>query len=543
MTRTEEIVEAFHRLGSKRAVATELGVARSTVQYHLDKAGVEKPVVAGRLNYIEPTDLEQPESGEIKRYILTSAQNNTRVHGKFWENLLAYAEFLDAEIMVSRFTYDKSSYSSAKSVKPGRTPSKDDKRDAWYDAAIENYLCDDPEQHGSCRWRLAPGLVFAAEMNILPTAARPLSGLESYTGRESGIFPHAKLALESVASGKNEPTKFNYTTGTVTQRNYVQKKAGLKAEFHHAYGALIVEVQDGNWWVRQLNADGNGKFYDCPSIEQNGAVVVENGLVYSGQELEAINWGDVHAAEIDPVQQDVNWGDGGIIDEMSPRYQFMHDLLSFRSRSHHEMKQFGRMFQKHVEGIDSVEKEIETTAQVVQLAEREFCEMVVVNSNHDRHGERWLDECDYRKDPLNAEFFLEAQLERVRAIRQGLPWDFHEWSLKRAGLPESVRFLSQDESFVICRRQGGGIECGMHGDQGPNGARGTTANLTKMGRRVNKGHDHTATIMDGVYSAGACAMDLTYNTGPSSWSVSHIFTYPNGKRQLVTVWNGKWRAG
>ena len=39
----------------------------------------------------------------------------------------------------------------------------------------------------------------------------------------------------------DEATKFNYSTGTVTQRNYIAKKEGLKAEFHHQYGALIVD--------------------------------------------------------------------------------------------------------------------------------------------------------------------------------------------------------------------------------------------------------------------------------------------------------------
>jgi hypothetical protein len=62
--------------------------------------------------------------------------------------------------------------------------------------------------------------------------------------------------MKSVASVKSDPTKFNWTTGTVTLRNYIQKKAGQKAEFHHCYGALLVEVDStGAWGVRQLLAD------------------------------------------------------------------------------------------------------------------------------------------------------------------------------------------------------------------------------------------------------------------------------------------------
>ena len=55
--------------------------------------------------------------------------------------------------------------------------------------------------------------------------------------------------------------------------------------------------------------------------------------------------------------------------------------------------------------------------------------------------------------------------------------------------------------------------------------------------------DHTAGIIDGVYTAGVSGkLDMEYNKGPSSWSHSHVVTYPNGKRAIITVKNGKWKA-
>jgi len=542
--RQAQIVEAYHKHGNKTKVCEELGVSYNTVIKYLRKANVDdKPIASGRVSYITPTTLPLPNEG-TQRYVLTCAQNNTKLHEGFWRNLVAYSEFMDARLMVSRFTYNKSSYSSNKSVKPGHAPTADDKAGAWWDPKLDPYICDDPERHDDCRYELAPGLMWCAEMNIIPTQQRPLTGLHAYTGRASSIFPHAKMAMESVAAAKNEAAKLTYTTGCVTKRNYIAKKTGLMAEFHHAYGALIVEVSpDGSWWVRQLNGDSDGTFYDIPDIGEGGAIKVRSGKVETGQRVEAVNWGDVHASEIDPEAIITNWASQGcIIDDLRPRYQFMHDLLSFRSRSHHEMKKFGRMFQKYVDGIESVENEISETASVVHTAHRDFCHMVVVNSNHDRHGERWLDETDYRQDLLNAEFYLEAQLERVRSMKQRRQWDFHTWALKRCGVPNEIKFLDQDESFVICKKYSGGIECGMHGDEGPNGARGSTANLRKLGRRVNKGHDHQATIMDGVYSAGACALDFPYMSGPTSHTISHIVTYPNGKRTIITCWQDGWRG-
>jgi hypothetical protein len=67
--------------------------------------------------------------------------------------------------------------------------------------------------------------------------------------------------------------------------------------------------------------------------------------------------------------------------------------------------------------------------------------------------------------------------------------------------------------------------------------------FAKMGRRVNTAHTHSAGIQDHVYTAGTSSLlDMRWNKGPSSWSHSHIVTYPNGTRAIFTIWKGKWRA-
>lgn len=532
------MVAIFRESGDKTKVAREMGVSRTTVKKYLHAQGFFGTGVTGKLNGIEPIDLPVPAEGEIKRYILTSAQNNTKLHGGFWANLIAYTNFLDAKLMVARFTYDKSSY-GAKAVKPGKEAKATDKDEAWWDPAIAPFLCDDVPSDKDARYRLAPGLQWCAEMNILPTAVKPLTGLDNYTGRETAIFPHAALAMGSVATARSEPTKFNYTTGTVTVRNYIAKKEGLKAASRHSYSALIVEVNsDGEWWVRQLEAQEDGTFYDVPDVTPFGnSVKVSFGQVTEEHSIEAINWGDIHASEIDEDVKELNWGDGGIIDQLKPRHQIMHDIQNFRSRSHHEVKKFGKMFLKHINGVEIVEDEVKVTAALANLADRADTDMIIVSSNHDRHLEQWLDESDFRKDLPNARYYLKAQLARVTAYENGEDWDGNEWSLEDAGVPSDVIFLKQDDSYIIA-----GIEMAMHGDEGPNGSRGSTMNLGKLGQKVNKGHDHTATILGDVWSAGACQLRFGYQSGPSSHSVSHIITFPGGTRSIVTIWEGKWRA-
>jgi hypothetical protein len=155
-----------------------------------------------------------------------------------------------------------------------------------------------------------------------------------------------------------------------------------------------------------------------------------------------------------------------------------------------------------------------------------------------------LREADYRNDHINAIFFLTAQLRYYRSIKNKEP-NFHlvEWALKELGCPEDIIFLQEDESFITCKDCSDGIENGMHGHLGLNGARGSPTGFSRMGRKANTAHTHSASIIDGVYTAGLSAlMDQGYNKGPSSWSQSHILTYPNGKRAIITMFANRWRG-
>ncbi len=547
-----QAIEALVEHGSQNAAAAALGWKRTRVQSLLRRVQAraltepeapEPPPVHGEIEARGVTrlySLEERAPGQgISRYILTSAQNNTRVHGPFLANLEAYAHHMGARIMVARFSYNKGAY-GAKATKAGRAPSVQDFGNLWYAPEIAPYVCDDPEHHGSCRYMLAPDLMWCAEQNIEPTAVRPLSDLQSYSGPASGIFPHAKMHVEPVAVIGDRPPKFNYTTGTVTQRNYIAKKAGIKAEFHHCYGALLVEVDNdtGDWWARQLNATDDGSFYDLTRHVSGGAVTL-------GHRMLALQPGDIHALEIDPVVASCLWDQGGVIDILRPEYQFWHDTHSHRNRSHHETKQVDKMYEKWVGGpaTDSVEHELRAARELMLRAYRDWCQTVVVSSNHDRHGERWLNEASHKTDFVNADFLLAAQREQMRAIRAGeKDWMFLEWAIRgyfgwnqRLGC---VRFLKRDEQFPI-GPPGHEVECGQHGDEGANGARGNPQAYAKMPVRLNVGHIHSAWMLNGVTVAGVCNRRLPYAHGPSSWSISHTGTYQNGKRVILTQRAGK----
>ena len=560
----QRFAEAYNKTGSIRATAEAVGISHGKASYKRYKRAIAADLIdnpgaiggrsrdeqkamvrpQGRVHALSTQVMPLPPPGRVYTYFGTSAQNDTKLHESLWRNLQVLADHYDARIMVSRFTYDKRGQAAQldKKVAIGKTSGAKAEEMKWDSHIPVEWFADD-------RVELAPGLLWCGEQNIPPTSVRPLSGLEAYTGRKSGIFPHAKLAMESVATHKGEGTKFNYTTGTVTQRNYIQRKAGLKAEFHHCYGALLVEVDsDGDWFARQINASSLGTIFDLD-------VMVENGRLTTGNDVEAINWGDIHKDFISSVVEHLGWGKGGMFEFLHPRYQIFHDLLNFGRRNHHDLRNPHKMFELHVKGKENVAEEIKLTAQ--WLAEKAAlssdCQTVVVHSNHDAALELWLRDTNFKTDPLNAEFYLEAQLAKYRAIRAGDEnFDMLEWACQKAvGLEgyiefslERVKFLRIDESFIICPDANGGIECGMHGHLGPHGQRGGGANaFAKMGRKAVIGHTHRAGIVDGVYVAGTSSeLDLGYNKGPGAWSWSHVLTYPNGKRAIVTMWNNKWRA-
>jgi hypothetical protein len=502
----ERVAAEWEIHGTVMGVARAMKLTRSTVLHHLKKLRADgkctKPLAGGSLLGIQQKPAELPPKGQVKRYILTSAQNNTKVNTRVWNNLVALAEHYDAEILVGTYSYNTNAYGKL-AVKRGTEHTY--QNELWYDERLRPFFADE-------RRELAKGLVWCGEMNVLPTAEDPLEGLETYSGRQSAIFPHAKMSLRSIAAMKNSyGTKLNFTTGTVTQRNYIQKKAGLKGEHHHIYGAVLVEVNsDGNWWVRQLEADDKGRIYDLD-------LLVENEEVTPGNRVEAINWGDHHFATIDGTVTKAALGESGMLETLRPRFQFHHDVMEGVWTNHHGAKDPHDRFKAFLRGFDTVQAELETTAGGLAAYNRPWAQSVVVDSNHD--GDwiyRWLKEHDYRRDPRNAVLFLELQLAVYKAMeRRDKTFHLTEFALRmQRKTPANVRFLKQDESFTIANRR---IECGMHGHLGPDGARGTPSNLNKIGRRANTGHTHSAEIRNGLYVAGT-STTLDMATAPAACS-------------------------
>jgi hypothetical protein len=528
----EKIADLYTKYsGNVAAIAREMGLVRSTVGEHLKVLGIKKPLAGGK-QQAKTHKAPLPETGNITRYILTSAQNNTYVHEGFWDNVQAMAKHYNAQILVGTFSYNQNNF-GALAVKEGTKKAYE--KELWFDPAITPYISDK-------RIELAPGLVWCGSMNILPTEDNPISGLETYGGADSIVFPHAKIEMRSIATMPDMPVKMIYTTGAITLMNYLQKKLGIKAEHHHRYGFLLVEVDaEGNWWVRQVASRKSG------GVIQDLNVIVENGAVVSTEEsVDAITWGDLHATNSSPevVATSMN-----MLDTLCPKYQFIHDVMEGISTSRHQLKHKDPHTAMHrwLRGLHRVSEELRLSREVLEQYLRPWCKTIAPNANHDAAWLfNWLAKYDYRLDPANAQLFLRMQnfVYEQLSTRMCLPKDINIMRYafeKEAGLKSgAVKFLLPDESFTV-----GEVECGCHGHLGPNGSFGSPSNLAKIGKKATTAHTHSAGIFHGLYVAGTSSKltrDWGYTTGPSSWSWSHVVQYKNGQRTIITLKNGKWKA-
>lgn len=527
----EELEARIAKAGGQRSLARQLGIPRTTIQELRKRARKamfkHRPAPQARVELVKKG---------VRRWIVSYAQDETKVHEGFLTNLEAYRDWLaesgECEILIAGGTYNKRLFEEHN---PG-------KRGPYFHERVKPYLVDE-------RIRLGEMVDFCGEMNTNPTAETPLSGFETYTRHRWGIFPHPKVQLRSIATMKHEPTKQIMTTGAVTVPNYVQKRAGIKASFHHVIGAVLVEIAaDGRFFARHLIADEDGSFYDLDRY-------VKDGEVTTGHRVEAINYGDIHTAQIDPEVAKKTFGfypEGNgvhrtwkrylgetMLSALRPRYQFFHDVADFQRRNHHNLHDPHLMYALHVQGLESVEGELEEVAMLLSETRQEDCESVVVESNHNLALTRWLKTADWRHDPVNALFFISCTKLCLEAIRDGRK-DFSIFEHVIRSFPKwdltGVRFLKLDESFKVK-----GIEKGMHGHLGANGARGTPNAFTKMGSKSTTGHTHSPYARDGNWCAGTKSLlDMGYNDGLSSWAHSDVLTYANGKRAMITFCQGDW---
>lgn len=451
-----------------------------------------------------------------QRYIITSAQNATPEHAPFLKTLQVAAKFMGAELVVIPLRYKN----------PTSVWTDKQESDDWWAAPLKPFLYNQ-------RKKLNPNLVLVGDIKIQPTASSPLAGFESLTGAESCILGHPRMQLRSVPVPSGRYPKILSTTGSCTVPNYTDSKAGALGRFNQHLGAIVVETQ-GKWFsLRQIEADwSDGSFTD------KNWHYTTSGVSPAGRALGVV-LGDVHERFIDKVVEQVTFGAGGIVETLDPEYLVWHDVLDgYTVNPHHHGNPF--IAQAKLRGqLSAVQSEVEHAVEFIKRRSRGR-KAVVVASNHDDFLSRWVMSHDWRSNPTNAGFYLEtakAMLDSVRMTEHGAEYadPFVYWVDRLKG-DADIKCLGIDESFKL-----GDIECGLHGHRGPNGARGSLKNLSRLGAKVISAHAHTPGIEEGNYQVGtSTSRRLEYTHGPSSWLNTHCVVYATGARSLISIVDGRW---
>ena len=422
-------------------------------------------------------------SGQSSYYLFTWAQNATPVHLPFLDNIRAYADFLDAEIHVIPGRYrNPSLYYGQEQVESNE----------WWDDELAEYL-------NSNRDFVHNNVLYAVDVKIQPTAKNALRGFESLAGGKTAIFGHPRIQLQSMPSLPGHQGSVHMSTGACTLRNYSDTKAGKKAEHHHMFGFVILEiVDDEHYHIRQVSAAVDGSFTDL-------------FFHVSGSEVSQIDsskgfvMGDIHLrhAEVGVINSTLRY-----FDYVKPSNVVMHDIFDGESVNHHIKDNPFELHHLMESGADRMADEY---AEVVSFLEA-FTEYnpVLVYSNHCEWIDRYLARGDWKKDLPNAKtYLLWASLMLEHRPEEGM---LH--FLLDRDFGNRIQCLGPDQSYKI-----GPWEVSTHGHLGINGSRGSMTSFRKFNTKVIFGHFHSCARYEGAVQVGTYTKKrLGYTKGPSNWS-------------------------
>lgn len=457
--------------------------------------------------------------GHTHTLVITAAQNATPAHKPFVKALESLCNERNGEILAVPLRYKNPT---------SRWTTSQANEEVWADELVP-YLCNE-------RKRLNKNLVLLGDVRVQPTAVTPLSGFEGMTHGESAILAHTKIQSKTVATPQSRLPKILSTTGAATVRNYTDSRAGKQGEFHHTLGALLVEIKGGKFQIRRLNADKKtGSFID---LDRYYGIDWKKSGIDDAPPALGIAHGDEHVGSTDPS---VVKAQDSLASALKAQHRIWHDLLDgYAFNPHHYGNPFIGVAKARF-GLGDAQREVMAALDFLRARGSQY-KHIVVPSNHDDMLARWIMAQDWRHAPGNAEFYLETALAMVRGVKHTAsgteyPDPFTYWGRRYLDAKDNVRFLDKDESFTLA-----GVELGMHGHAGPNGARGSIKNLRRIGVKSIIGHTHSPGEDEGCMQVGTSTnLRLEYTKGPSGWLNTDAIVYANGKRTLINYIEGEYR--
>jgi len=471
------------------------GKSERTVRHWLVALGIkEKEDVETTSEQIIAAKQKQHDIAK-KRFLITAAQNATKINLGFWKSLLAYAKFIDAEILVIPYRYHN----------PTSIILETDKKQEWWDEKIVPYLTLN-------RHDLNNKITILSDVKIQPTAILPLTSLESIC-RESCIVGHPRIQMKSLPVLDDKP-RIMFTTGNLTNPNFTDSKIGKISEFHLTYGAVVVEIKDEDtFYARQITAKSTGDFNDLYWH-------VSNGVVSRNTEVAALIKGDIHYGAHDESVLKRSFDE--LIPKLQPKEIFLHDLADFKSVNPHEEKNWIQQYRNEVNDVSSLRKELDKILNFLDTIKK--YNLVVVFSNHDNFLDRFIINADPKKNVKNALEFVEYSkvLLEDKAPNGLLGYIINQ------KFP-NIKVLPRDGSYKVK-----GWELSKHGMDGTCGSRGSIQQFKRLNTKIVTGHGHGVARFDGAVQVGCnCKLRQGYNHAASDWVHSDVIIHNDGKCQTI----------
>lgn len=455
-----------------------------------------------------------------KRYVITTAVADFKVHSGFLDALKNYCVNKDAELLILPCESITNSFENKTAV-----------FDKAFGELATNFVTEDTQLNNN---------LFLCSIQVSAKQIKATTGL-TRLGKRGGsyIFASPKQFLDYRPSGNNRGHNYSImTTGSCTtgdyfaNSNFVSKRLSYIADHDHMLGAVIVEVEDDEFFhFRQIQADDEGSFIDL-GTKYNPDGSIEENIPMN------IVLGDLHGVSVDTEVLETFVHD---FKSFNISNVFLHDLFDGKSVSHH----IGTIFEKHIRSTsngDSLKEELNDTFNVLKFISNELNPdgvMYIVKSNHDEFLTRYLKEGRYVYDPQNHYISLKIaidMLDGIDPLQSGffIASNYNEEAADL--LADKVVFLNREDSVQIA-----GVELAAHGDLGINGAKPSLNGFEEVYGNCVVGHNHTAAIQRGVFRVGTMSkLNLGYNRGPSSWTHTNCIVYENGQRQLVNFINGRY---
>lgn len=506
-----------------RAELDRAGYNRDKIRYYFSNLSALKQTATewamendpGAFENVIDSNIFTPERFKIlkdnvkkfKRFVITTAVVGCPVHEGFLDSIQTYCRNKNAMLLVLP------SADPASAGDWNLDPSLGAESIVFRDLALNSNL-------------------FLCSIKLSAKQIDPTTGLDRI-GQRHGSFiyasPKQRLKFMPVSNVKHPHAEM--TTGAITLPKYLNtdmymsERTAYIADHDHVIGAIVVEIENNNiYHFRQIQADKHGGFVDLGDFYKGDSV--------TRMDAEGFSMGDWHSGETDPTAIRA-WKE--VIDLVRPKKLFVHDGFNGLSINHHERDRQIRRAVLAKQGLLDLESELKTFAKDLDsMASWEpIREIIIVKSNHDIFLDRWLDSGEYVGDPHN----YEMGVELARAMVKGQ--NPLKYAVEMLGLKskEKIKWLNMDEDYFIAR-----IQCGAHGHKGPKGSRGSLKGMEKAYGQSVTGHSHGPEILRGAWQNGTSSkLKLSYNEGPSDWVHNSTIIYPNGMRQQINSFEGKWR--